>query len=264
MLSLKEIASFFPPELRRFPQFMLREYLQCKLLEIIYSSRYGSSLCFLGGTCLRLVHGNRRFSEDVDFDNLGLERDEFPALAKLIKKQFQREGYEVEIKVVTRDAWHCYIRFPGVLFQEGLSGYREEKIMIRLDAESQSFDYRPERFILNKFDVFTTILTTPLSLLLSQKLYAIVSRQRKQGRDFFDAVFLMGRGVKPDYDFLRAKLGIGDGVVLKKVILEECSSLDMEKLARDVEPFLFDPKDKQKVIKFADYLRQIKLKMGTP
>ena len=114
-------------------------------------------------------------------------------LADIIKRQLQREGYQVDLKVVMRGAWHCYIRFPGMLFKEELSGHREEKILIRLDTEPQLFSYSPDRFILNRFEVFTTILATPLPLLLSQKFYAIVNRDRKQGRDFFDAVFLMSR-----------------------------------------------------------------------
>ncbi|MGI4871815.1 MAG: nucleotidyl transferase AbiEii/AbiGii toxin family protein [Janthinobacterium lividum] len=34
----------------------------------------GRPLLFPGGTCLRIVHGNQRFSEDLDFDNSGLRR----------------------------------------------------------------------------------------------------------------------------------------------------------------------------------------------
>ena len=117
-------------------------------------------------------------------------------------------------------------------------------------------NYEPDRIILNKFEVFTTILTTPLPLLLAQKLYAIINRPRKQGRDFFDVVFLMSRGVQPDYKYLNAKVGIHNAVSLKAFILEECQSLDMEKIAKDVEPFLFDSKEKQKVIQFVDYFRQ--------
>lgn len=139
MLRLSEIQSFFPQALHQYPQFMLREYLQYKILEIVYASEYATSLCFLGGTCLRIVHGNRRFSEDIDFDNFGLKKEQFAGVAGVIKKQLQREGYEIELKMVMRGAWHCHIKFPGMLFEEGLSGHREEKILIQLDAESQYF-----------------------------------------------------------------------------------------------------------------------------
>lgn len=104
--------------------------------------------------------------------------------------------------------------------------------------------------------MFTTILTVPLPLLLSQKFFAILNRSRKQGRDFFDVVFLMSRGIQPDYGFLKTKAGIDNAVTLKASILETCQLLDMEKRSKDVEPFLFNSNDRQKVVQFTDYFRQ--------
>ncbi len=256
MLALNEIRSFFPEALHKFPRFMLREYLQYKILESVYATDHANSLCFLGRTCLRIVHGNHRFSEDLDFDNLGLQEDQFVHVTDAVQKQLIREGYEVELKRVMRGAWHCYIRFPGLLFEEGLSDHREEKILIQLDTEPQQFEYAPEPVILNKFEVFTTILTSPISLLFAQKLFSILNRTRKQGRDFFDVVFLMGKGAQPDYGYLHEKTGIADAESLKQSILDTCQSLDMENLARDVEPFLFDPKSREKVVQFPAYFRQ--------
>jgi len=256
MLRLDEIKTFFPESLHIYPRFMLREYLQYKILEIIYNSKYANSFCFLGGTCLRIVHGNRRFSEDLDFDNLDLDKTNFEEITKEIRAQLIREGYTVDMKTVMRGAWHCYIRFPRLLFEEKLSGHQEEKILIQLDTEPQHYTYEPERIIINRFEVFTTVLTTPLSLLLSQKLYTILNRKRNKGRDFYDVVFLLGKGVEPNYDYLNIKAGIRDADTLKQEILKICQVVDMEEMARDVEPFLFDPKDKKKVLLFEEYCRQ--------
>lgn len=256
MLLLSEIQSFFPKQLHRFPRFMLREYLQYKILEIIFESRNATGLCFLGGTCLRIVHGNRRFSEDLDFDNIRLKEDAFEKVAIDIQRQLEREGYKVELKTVMKGAWHCHIRFPGLLYEAGLSGHREEKILIQLDTEPQDFDYEPERFILNRFEVFTTILTTPLPLLMAQKMYAVINRPRNKGRDFFDLVFLMSKDIKPNYDYLDEKLSISDPNALKKAILEKCRQLDMKTMAQDVEPFLFDAADVKKIILFEELAEQ--------
>ncbi|MEJ0056586.1 MAG: nucleotidyl transferase AbiEii/AbiGii toxin family protein [Bacteroidota bacterium] len=143
---------------------------------------YASQLCFLGGTCLRIVHGNNRFSEDIDFDNFGLTEENFQSISEQIKKELEREGYEVEIKTVYKGAFHCYVRFPGLLFKEGLAGYQEQKILIQLDIEPQHFDFQPEKHILNKFDVFTEIPVTPLSLLLAQKFYTIITGKDRRGK----------------------------------------------------------------------------------
>ena len=91
MLKLSEIQSFFPQSLHRFPQFMLREYLQYKILEIVYASGYANFLCFLGGTFLRIVHGNQRFSEDLDFDNRGLKEEQFAEIADIIKNNWNEK-----------------------------------------------------------------------------------------------------------------------------------------------------------------------------
>lgn len=256
MLSLREVQPFYPENLHRFPKFLLREYLQYKILEIIFESRYATRLCFLGGTCLRIVHGNNRFSEDLDFDNIDLDEDAFQGIANEIEKQLEREGYEVELKTVMKGAWHCHIRFPGLLFEEGLSGHKEEKILIQLDTEPQHFNYDPGRYILNRFDVFTTILTTPLSLLMAQKIYAIINRKRNKGRDFFDLIFLMSRDIKPNYRYLDAKLSISSADALKKGILEKCDELNMEEMASDVKPFLFESSDTKKVERFVDLIKQ--------
>lgn len=256
MLSLREIQPFYPENLHRFPRFLLREYLQYKILEIIFESKYTTHLCFLGGTCLRIVHGNNRFSEDLDFDNMDLKEDDFQGIANEIEKQLEREGYEVELKAVMKGAWHYHIKFPGLLFEEGLSGHSEEKIFIQLDTEPQHFDYEPERHILNKFDVFTTILTTPLPLLMAQKIYTIINRKRNKGRDFFDLVFLMSRDIKPDYNYLDSKLSISSADAIKEKILDKCDQLNIKEMANDVRPFLFETSDTKKVVRFADLVRQ--------
>ncbi len=129
MISLLEIQKYYPQNLQIFKTFILREYLQYKILEIIFESKYANKLCFLGGTCLRIVHNNTRFSEDLDFDNFDLSETDFNNIAEIIKKQLTRQGYNVEIKNIFAGAFHCYVKFPKLLFNEGLSGHKEEKFL---------------------------------------------------------------------------------------------------------------------------------------
>ena len=260
MLNVEELLPYYPESQRKFRVFILREYLQYKILQIVFDhSLYANQLCFLGGTCLRIVHGNNRFSEDIDFDNFGLSEQDFQAVSELIKRELEREGYDVEIKIVYKGVFHCYIRFPGLLFKEGLTGYQEQKILIQLDTEPQHFAFQSEKHILNKFDVFTEIPITPLPLLLAQKFYAIINRKRSKGRDFFDTVFLLSKDVKPNYDYLRMKLGVTDSKTLKTKVFETCSKLDMKAMADDVAPFLFSTEDAKKVQLFEKYLKQVGL-----
>jgi len=61
MLSLEELKPYYPKSLHSYERFIIREYLQFKILEIIFGSPYENKLAFLGGTCLRIVHNSSRF-----------------------------------------------------------------------------------------------------------------------------------------------------------------------------------------------------------
>lgn len=259
MLDVNQIIQQYPAPLQPFSRFILREYLQHKLLQLIYDSTYADRFTFLGGTCLRIVHGNQRFSEDLDFDNTGITEADFGALAAIIVEGLRLEGYEVEMRLVMKGAYHCHIKFPALLYEQGLSGYREEKILIQLDIEPQYFEFIPEPYLLNRFDVFTQIYTTPVDLLLAQKCYAILNRTRNKGRDFYDAVFLLGKGIKPNYAYLREKLGISTGEELRQRLQAHCQRLDMQVMADDVRPFLFKASDDRRVLLFEPYIRQVDL-----
>lgn len=258
MPNLPEIKSFYPQDLWKYDRFLLREYLQHVILEIIFSSPFASKLVFIGGTCLRIVHNNQRFSEDLDFDNFGLSVEDFQKVAEHIQKNLKGLGYEVEMRNVFRGAFHCYIKFPGLLFQKGLSNYREEKILIQLDTEAQGFDFQPQTYFLNKFDILSEIFVAPPELLLAQKFLTIFRRKRLKGRDFFDIVFLLAK-VKPNYAFLNQKMNISNAKGLKMKVLELCKQIDFQALAKDVEPFLFNNKDLKKVLLFNKYMEQVEL-----
>lgn len=258
MLNLKEIEKYYPENLKIFKKNILREYLQYKILQIVFDCQYASKLSFLGGTNLRIIHDNARFSEDLDFDNFGLEENEFEEISQIVKKQMELEGYGVETRNVFKGAFRCYIRFPKLLFDNDLSGYEEEKILVQLDTAPHNFSYIPDKSILNKFDVFTEINATPIDLILSQKIYAIFNRKVQKGRDFYDVIFLLSK-TKPNYEYLKIKLEIGSGEELKKKILDFCKKLDFRELARDVEPFLFNPKESNRVILFEKYISEMKL-----
>jgi predicted nucleotidyltransferase component of viral defense system len=260
MLNIRELLPYYPESLHVFREFILREYLQHKILQIVFDiPGYANRLCFLGGTCLRIVHGNARFSEDIDFDNFGLSKDDFDAIAGVIRKELQREGYQVEIRTVTRGAFHCNINFPGLMYQEGLTGHQNQKILIQLDTEPQHYDFVPEKYILNKFDVFTEIPVSPINLLLAQKFYALINRKRSKGRDFFDVIFLLSKNAKPDYNYLKLKLNISDAKGLREKVLETCAKTDMNEMAEDVAPFLFNSADTKKIRLFEPYMKQVAL-----
>jgi predicted nucleotidyltransferase component of viral defense system len=94
----------------------MREYLQFKILETIYDTGFGQNLIFMGGTAIHLVHGNTRFSEDLDFDNRALEKSDFDSLISTIKLSLSRMGYKLECRNVYRTAFRSYLKFSDLLF----------------------------------------------------------------------------------------------------------------------------------------------------
>ncbi len=256
MLDIKQIESFYPEYLKPFKRNLLREYLQYKILEVIFDSKFGEQLSFMGGSATRIIHSNPRFSEDLDFDNRGLKEKDFEQLVTLIKRRLQFEGYAVETKNVFKGAYRSYLRIPNILFENRLSNHKEEKMLIEVDAEPQGFNYQQDKIILNKFDVFLRINVVPSDILLAQKIFAILKRKRSLGRDFYDAVFLFGKTM-PNFDYLKLKLKIKGREDLKSKLLSKCRNSDFQKLARDVGPFLFASGDSKKVLFFSDYIKEL-------
>jgi len=258
MLDFEQVRAQYPEQLQGYERAILREYLQYKILQAIFESKHASRLSFLGGTALRIIHGNSRFSEDIDLDNFGLDWDAFADLAGKVAQFLERDGYNVELSSVERGAYHCSIRYPGLLYQLGPSPVHQEKILIQIDTVSQGYDYQPDLRFLNKFDVFTRVRVTPLPLLLSQKIFTAVNRKRAKGRDFYDIIFLLSQ-TKPDFEFIKAKMDISSPEHLRQVMLEKLTDVDFEALARDVAPFLITPENTRRVVLFREFWEQAEL-----
>jgi predicted nucleotidyltransferase component of viral defense system len=98
MLTIDQLSDYFPLPLRRKnPQGVLVEYLQHELLDSMFKEKISASLSFIGGTAIRILHHNSRFSEDLDFDNFGLSFDEFETLLKSACKDMANKGFVMNI-----------------------------------------------------------------------------------------------------------------------------------------------------------------------
>ena len=96
----------------------------------------------------------------------------------------------------------------------------------------QDYSYSPEIRILNHFEITATVPVAPDSLILAQKLSAILSRNRVMTRDLCDAVYLFGR-TEPDMEYLLRKQGTDDRRELDKRIKRKLSDRDIEQLASE-------------------------------
>jgi predicted nucleotidyltransferase component of viral defense system len=259
MLTLDQLSAYFPLLLRRQnPQGILVEYLQHELLDSIFKEKASVSLSFIGGTAIRILYQNLRFSEGLDFDNFGLSFGEFETLLKTACKDMTHKGFGIEYRFVERGAYHCYIKFPDILYQSGISPESSRKILIRIDTEAKEKYYEPQRYILNRFALYRQICTAPASVLLAQKMMIVLERKREKGRDLYDVSFLMGLA-EPDFSYIAECMHIEKKQFLKR-FNERLQELDLNFLARDVEPFLFSSEQKERILTFRDYWEPQKIK----
>ena len=260
MINLDEIKSFFAESLRRNPlyfEYMLKEYFHYRMLNIIFSGEYAARLSFIGGTNLRILHHIQRFSEDLDFDSFQLSRDEFILLTDRVIVKLREEGIKVEAEDKEKDlrliAYRRNIVFPGLMFDMGLTGHQEKKLLIKIECEPHHYAYEPEKPIIQKFNVFTQIFATSPDILLSMKTGAVL--ERGKGRDYYDFIFLSGL-TDPDFGYLSMRFGITNFTQLYERILESCENTDFEKKSRDFEKLVFDPVETRKVLIFKEYIQQ--------
>lgn len=254
MLDFEEIKKYFPLNESRLERAVLIEYLQYKILEILFESKFGEKLVFMGGTSARIIYGNDRFSEDLDLDGYSLKKNEFDLMIKNLTLNLKREAFEVEYRNVYKGVFRCYLKFLNLLQKFNLTDHETEKILIQLDINQKKGKVKFETRIINKFDVFTEIRVYPINILLSQKIIALLSRKRPKGRDIYDIVFLFSK-TEPEWNLLKKEIGIKGEQELKEKFDIFCEKNDLKKLARDVEPFLIKSKKIIQVEKFRDWVK---------
>ena len=258
-MQLDNVRDWYPEHLHNRPIFLLREYLQYEILRILFESKYATKYTFLGGTCLRIGYGTERFSEDLDFDNVGLTVEEFEETARIISRGLELLGYNVTLKFAYKGAYHCSIKFPALLYHYELSGHKEAKLMIKLDTEKQAFSYERVLIPINRFGVQTELVATPIGLLGSQKVAAILGRKRAKGRDYYDLHWLLQKGARLNYGYLNDRFGVTTETGLRNLVATHIQPLDFDLLAEDVRPFLIDRTDIKAVKNFPEFWQTTKL-----
>lgn len=253
MINLENIKIYYSPKEQVFEQFLLKEYLQYQILNIVFSSPFWDKLSFLWWTAIRLIHNSTRFSEDLDFDNFWLEESDFENLSLYIKKELNLLWYEVEIKNVYKWAYRCYIRLPKILKELWFSNLDDEKILIQIDTVKQDYKYNSDKKIIDKFDIYKLINVCPINIILSKKIHALIDRKRIKWRDFFDIVYLY-RFTKPDFNYLQAKTWIKNIEDLKNKLNDFIKDLDLIEISKDVKPFLLNQDEINRVIDFKNFI----------
>lgn len=261
MIQLEQIKNYFPAELRNnalFQKQILKEYIQLLILDFLSTTPYIGKIVFIGGTNLRLVKGIDRFSEDLDFDCKDLSKDEFYEMTNAILIFLLRNGLRAEVRDRENEklkAFRRNIHFPQLLFDFGLTGYRDERFLIKVEGQDQKIAYESVLVNINGCGFYFPFPVPSDGVLCSMKISAMLSRNK--GRDFYDAMFLLGQ-IKPDYTFLAAKQGIHNLDELKAVTAELLKTVDLTVKRRDFEHLLFNNKNSYRILLAGNFFQELK------
>ncbi len=79
------------------------------------------------------------------------------------------------------------------------------------------------------------------------KLHAILKREYTKGRDYFDLLWFIGSGIKPNIKFLENALAQSTGErisldieLIRRMLLEKILETNFEEVIQDLSPFIMD------------------------
>ena len=260
MIDLQQIKIYFPAEVQEnsiLKKYMLKEYVQLLILDFLSSSIYIGKITFIGGTNLRLVKGIDRFSEDLDFDCKDFSESDFLKMTDDILIFLQRSGFRVETRNKENEklkAFRRNIYFPELLFEMKLSGYKDERFLIKIETQNQGFNYKQNMVNIKRLGFFFPFPVPPDNVLCAMKISALLSRAK--GRDFYDAMFLLQQ-TEPDYQYLAEKCNIKNKTELKVALLNIIERTNLKLKSQDFEHLLFNKEKSQKVLLFKDFTESI-------
>jgi hypothetical protein len=241
----------------------LREIIQEIALLGLWRAKFFEHAAFYGGTALRILYGLDRFSEDLDFtllktnpkftlkQYLGAVRDELVAF-----------GFDVAVDAKEKSAVSvvesAFIKADTTvhLIKVGAKSRatRGELLKVKFEVDidpAPGFETEVKQFF---WPQPFSVTTCDLPSLFAGKLHATFCRERVKnvkGRDFYDFLWYVGRGVKPNYPYLEQKLkqsGHWQGgeafspAAFKKWARQRIGEIDVEAAKADVERFLADPR----------------------
>lgn len=225
-----------------------REYLQILTLKIIFDRGMFKNIAFVGGTALHLLYGLRRFSEDLDFSLILKKGYDFKRLLLQILSDLKHYGLKVEAKVKKDRIVHsAMLRFRELLPILGLSSIAGEKLSIRIEIDTNPpKGWQTELSPVTKSYIFA-VKHFDLPSLYATKLHACFFRRYTKGRDFYDLVWYLGKGIRPNYRLLNNAIKQTEKKNLKlnqtnfkNFLLDRLSKVNYKAIKEDVERFLED------------------------
>ena len=187
-------------------RILLKEVLQSYVLDFIYNHSRYRRLHFYGGTCLHVVYGLNRLSEDLDFDNsAGIDLSTLGNdLTGFFHKSLGYAPAEIKSQMSENGILRLTVKIP-VLNEMGLSPYRNESLHLKVEVS-----HHKQTAILRNTPVFylgRSFVPSHFSLetMMAGKMIACLERNFQRGRegafikgrDYYDLLWFMQNGVQP-------------------------------------------------------------------
>lgn len=196
---------------------VIKELLHTEILYCLVQSGAAEDLVFQGGTCLRLVHGGSRYSEDLDFaGGADFDPESMRSFEEMLANQvFDAYGLEVDLSSnsdryepdgVSVVRWKTKIGVPGV------DPRVQQKQLINVEvANVRSHAPIIGHVKANYAEISPAFRQIMLAVesreeILADKIVALGARRFVKYRDVWDIKMLLDSGVQPDLSMVRSKL----------------------------------------------------------
>jgi predicted nucleotidyltransferase component of viral defense system len=209
---------------------------------------------FQGGTCLRILYGLERFSEDLDFV---LEKPDpyfnWDGYIKNMQKEFTAYGYTLE--VISKAQLHKTIRTAflkanseGALLVIKDIRTNRPKLQIKLEIDTNPPDGSEYELKYLDFPLPFSVKTQNLASLFASKSHALICRNYTKGRDWYDFVWYVSRKVPINFSLLSHAISQTNPWDDKNIVctpawfslklIEKINEIDWEAAKQDVARFL--------------------------
>lgn len=192
----------------------LKEISQEVALAALSRGNFFKKAVFQGGTCLRILYGLDRFSEDLDFILQNVDRQfSFEPYIKNMVMEFQAYGYGLEVsdRSKTSDSVKkCFLKddslgkILSLTHLNGMTNMRKIKIKLEIDTNPPAGGGVENKFLDFPFPFAVTIQDIPS--LFAGKSHALLCREYPKGRDWYDFIWYVSRKAEMNWEFLSSAI----------------------------------------------------------
>jgi predicted nucleotidyltransferase component of viral defense system len=205
--SIQNILSQKDPSLaNETKRIIIKEYLQTLTLDYLYNHPVYRKMNFYGGTCLHIIYGLNRLSEDIDLDNnYGID---ISRLEEDLLIFYQSNVGYADVTAKTQiGEWgirRTTLKFP-ILYALGLTPLVNETLHLKVEVSQHK-----QISIIRKTPVLIygrSFVTAHFSLetMMAGKMLACLERNfqkgsrgaKIKGRDYYDLLWFMQQKVHP-------------------------------------------------------------------